>query len=86
LRLLGRAKQIVKKRQLLIRSERLPKLYSKVVTRDRGIVGKVTDIIGPVMDPHVVVTLTEEAKKDEEKIIGEELFELEEGNKWRRRR
>jgi rRNA processing protein Gar1 len=61
--------------QLLIRSLDLPNLYSTITTKDNLVVGKVNDIIGPKMDPHILVKMSETVKKNPKLIIGKELFE-----------
>jgi rRNA processing protein Gar1 len=61
--------------QFLIKSKNIPKLYSNIVTRDKRLVGKVNDIIGPVMDPHILVKPSKEIAKNPESIKGKELFE-----------
>jgi rRNA processing protein Gar1 len=61
--------------QFLIRSKYLPKLYSNVVTKNKRVVGKVNDIIGPVMDPHILVKPSRDVVKNPELIKGQELFE-----------
>jgi RNA-binding protein len=73
---LGELSFITKSRHILIRTKQLPDIYSFIATKDKRKVGKVSDIIGPVMDPHVVVRPTEEVLKNPDIIKGKELFEL----------
>lgn len=73
---LGNQSQITKTRHLLIRSRTLPEIYSAIVTEDRRKVGQVMDIIGPVMDPHILVKPTPQVLKNPELVEGKELFEM----------
>lgn len=73
---LGKLNFFTKTGQLIIRSRELPNIYSNIGTSDNKIVGKVNDIIGPIMDPHIVVKPTKEVLKNPELIKEKELFEL----------
>lgn len=73
---LGQLNFFTKTGQLLVRSRELPNMYSNIGTYDKKIVGKVNDIIGPIMDPHIVVKPTKEVLKNPELVRERELFEL----------
>ncbi len=73
---LGKLNFFTKTGQLIIRSRELPNIYSNIGTSDRKIIGKVNDIIGPIMDPHIVVKPTREVLKNPDILKGQELFEL----------
>ncbi len=80
---LGSLSIITKNGNLLIRTRELPNLYSTVVTSDKENVGKIIDIIGPIMDPHVVVKPNRQILEKSDVIKGKELFEM---KKQRRKR
>ncbi len=73
---LGRVSSIEKTGSMLIRTKRLPELYSQVVTDNKKVVGTVSDIIGPVMDPYVVVKVRKDILQNPSKFKDKELFEL----------
>jgi rRNA processing protein Gar1 len=51
-------------------------MYSNIGTSDKKIIGKVNDIIGPIMDPHIVVRPTKEVLNNPSLVREKELFEL----------
>jgi rRNA processing protein Gar1 len=61
---------------LLIRSKELPNMYSNIGTKDKKIIGKVNDIIGPIMDSHIVVRPTKNVLDNPGLVRERELFEL----------
>ena len=87
---LGNLSFTTKAGYVLIRSKNIPEIYSKVVTKDMVVVGKVADVIGPIMDPHIVVKPLGETVKNPEIIKGKELFELPPNKardrRWKKRR
>ncbi len=62
--------------KILIRSKKIPELYSNIATGEKTIIGKVNDVIGPVMNPHILVKLTGSAMKNPGLIHGQELYSL----------
>ena len=81
---LGQMNFFTKTGQLLIRSRELPNMYSNIGTKEGKILGKVNDIIGPIMNPHIVVKPTRELLKNPDILKGQELFELPK-NKFKKR-
>ncbi len=75
MRSLGTLNLKTKTGSILIRTKELPQIYSNISTKDGNVVGKVSDIIGPIMDPHVVVKPNKAGAKNLDKIMGQELFE-----------
>jgi rRNA processing protein Gar1 len=92
LRSLGNISFFTNGGQLLIRSKAIPRIYSNISTNDGKAVGKVADIIGPVMNPHIVVRPTPEISQNHALVKGRELFEQQasvkrKGDKrWKKRR
>ena len=78
---LGQLNFFTKGGQLLVRSMEIPNMYSNIVTIDRKLVGKVNDIIGPIMDPHIVLRPTKEVLDNSDLVRGQELFELPKKNR-----
>lgn len=75
----------------LIRTKNLPAIYSRIITKDNKIVGTVQDIIGPIMDPHIVLKPTRESSKDPQSFLGKPLFEAppkrrKREKKWKKKR
>lgn len=88
---LGKSFTIIKTGAILIRSKTIPKLYSSVATEDRKVVGKINDIIGPIMDPYIVVKPSPSVLKNPNLIEGRELYEMPKAGKkrdkkWTKRR
>jgi rRNA processing protein Gar1 len=59
-------------------------MYSNIGTKDKKILGKVNDIIGPIMDPHIVVKPTKEVLESPDLVKEKELFELPKKNRNKR--
>ncbi len=81
---LGQLNFFTKTGQLLIRSKEIPNMYSNIGTKDKKIVGKVNDIIGPIMDAHIVVKPTKEVLANPDLVKKKELFELPKKNRNKR--
>jgi rRNA processing protein Gar1 len=77
---------------ILIRSKNIPSLYSTVKTREEQVVGKVNDVIGPIMDPHILVRPAKDFSKKLETIGGKELFAISQSRvkkrdrKWKKKK
>ena len=56
---------------LLLRGNKIPSLYSWVVTKDLKKVGKVQDVIGPVSKPYIVIKPTKTKLTIKESILYE---------------
>ena len=61
---LGRVRALTPSKNLVVKSEKVPKIGAEVVDENLKVVGKVFDIIGPVSAPYAVVkpTVSEPAK------------------------
>ena len=61
---LGRVRALTPSKNLVVKTEKAPKIGSEVVDENLNVVGKVFDIIGPVSAPYAVVksTIREPAK------------------------
>jgi rRNA processing protein Gar1 len=61
---LGRVRALTPSKNMIIKTEKAPKIGSEVVDENLSVVGKVFDIIGPVSAPYAVVkpTVREPAK------------------------
>ena len=61
---LGRVRALTPSKNMIVKTEKAPKIGSEVVDENLNIVGKVFDIIGPVSAPYAVVkpTVREPAK------------------------
>ncbi len=61
---LGRVRALTPSKNMIVKTEKAPKIGSEVVDESLNVVGKVFDIIGPVSAPYAVVkpTVREPAK------------------------
>ena len=61
---LGRVRALTPSKNMVVKTEKAPKIGSEVVDESLNVVGKVFDIIGPVSAPYAVVkpTVREPAK------------------------
>jgi len=55
---LGRVRALTPSKNIIIKTEKSPKIGSEVVDENLRVVGRVFDIIGPVSSPYVVVKPT----------------------------
>ena len=60
----GRVRALTPSKNIIVKTEKAPKIGSEVVDENLKVVGKVFDIIGPVSTPYAVVkpTVSEPAK------------------------
>jgi len=60
----GRVRALTPSKNMVVKTEKAPKIGSEVVDENLNVVGKVFDIIGPVSAPYAVVkpTVREPAK------------------------
>jgi RNA-binding protein len=70
---LGRVINVTPSQNLVIKTEKAPKIGSSVVDENLKPVGKVFDIIGPVSSPYAVV---KPAVKEPEKLANKQLYLL----------
>ncbi len=61
---LGRVRALTPSKNMIVKTEKAPKIGSEVIDENLNVVGKVFDIIGPVSTPYAVVkpTVREPAK------------------------
>ena len=61
---LGRVRALTPSKNIIVKTEKAPKIGSEVVDENLKVVGKVFDIIGPVSAPYAVVkpTISEPVK------------------------
>ncbi len=61
---LGRVRALTPSKNMIVKTEKAPKIGSEVIDESLNVVGKVFDIIGPVSAPYAVVkpTFREPAK------------------------
>ena len=55
---LGRVSNVTPSRNIIVKTEKPPKIGSEVVDENLKVIGKVFDIIGPVSAPYAVVRPT----------------------------
>jgi RNA-binding protein len=70
---LGRVLNLTPSQNLVVKTDKPPKIGSAVVDENLKIVGKVFDIIGPVSSPYAVVKPT---VKEPEKLSNKQLYLL----------
>lgn len=70
---LGRVINLTPSRNLVVKTEKAPKIGSAVVDESLKTIGKVFDVIGPVTSPYAVVR---PAVKEPEKLAGKQLYLL----------
>ena len=61
---LGRVRALTPSKNMIVKTEKAPKIGSQVVDENLNVIGRVFDIIGPVSAPYAVVkpTIREPAK------------------------
>ena len=70
---LGRVINVTPSQNLVVKTEKAPKIGSFVVDESLKTVGKVFDVIGPVTSPYAVVTPT---VRESEKLTNKQLYLL----------
>ena len=70
---LGRVINLTPSQNLVVKTEKAPKIGSAVVDESLKTIGKVFDVIGPVTSPYAVVR---PAVKEPEKLAGKQLYLL----------
>ena len=68
---LGRILNVTPSQNIVVKTEKTPKIGSTVIDENLKVVGKVFDIIGPVSSPYAVVKPT---IKETEKLISKQLY------------
>ena len=83
---LGRVLNVTPSQNIVVKTEKTPKIGSVVIDENLKIVGKIFDIIGPVSSPYVVVR---PAIREPEKLTDKQLYlllskkERSKENEWR---
>ncbi|MCJ7560797.1 Gar1/Naf1 family protein [Candidatus Bathyarchaeota archaeon] len=83
---LGRVLNVTPSQNIVVKTEKTPKIGSVVIDENLKIVGKIFDIIGPVSSPYVVVR---PAIREPEKLTNKQLYlllskkERSKENEWR---
>jgi len=68
---LGRVLNVTPSNNIIIRSNKIPKIGADVVDEKLKVIGRTFDIIGPISSPYIVVKpLIKETKK----IVGEKVY------------
>lgn len=70
---LGKIINLTPSRNLIVRTEKTPKIGSSVVDQNLRVVGTVFDIIGPVSAPYAVI---KPSLKEPEKLLNQQLYML----------
>ena len=68
---LGRVLNVTPSQNIVVKTEKTPKIGSAVIDESLKVVGKVFDIIGPVSSPYAIVKPT---TKEAEKLINKQLY------------
>jgi RNA-binding protein len=68
---LGRVINVTPSQNLVVKTEKAPKIGSAVVDEDLKTIGKVFDVIGPVPSPYAVVR---PVVKEPEKLVNKQLY------------
>jgi RNA-binding protein len=70
---LGRVLNVTPSQNLVVKTERTPKIGLTVVDENLKVIGKIFDIIGPVSSPYAVI---KPAVKEPERIANKQLYIL----------
>jgi rRNA processing protein Gar1 len=70
---LGRVRALTPSKNMIVKTEKAPKLGSEVVDENLTVIGKVFDIIGPVSAPYAVVKPT---VRESAKIVNKQVYLL----------
>jgi RNA-binding protein len=68
---LGRILNVTPSQNIVVKTEKTPKVGSTVIDENLKVVGRVFDIIGPVSSPYAIVKPT---IKETEKLINKQLY------------
>ena len=68
---LGRILNVTPSQNIVVKTEKTPKIGSAVIDENLKVIGKVFDIIGPVSSPYAIVKPTIE---ETEKLINKQLY------------
>lgn len=68
---LGKVMSVTPSRNLVVKTEKAPKIGSAVVDENLKVIGKVFDVIGPVSSPYAVIRPT---IKEPERLSNKQLY------------
>lgn len=77
--LLGRLSHIAKSGNLVLRSKRIPSIYSFVVDKNSTRIGQIRDVIGPASKPYILVK--PQKKFTEKEIAALDFYEIQKRRK-----
>jgi RNA-binding protein len=70
---LGRVLNVTPSQNIVVKTEKTPKIGSTVVDEDLKVVGRIFDVIGPVSSPYAVI---KPAIKEPERVANRQLYML----------
>ena len=76
---LGKVSNVTPSRNVIVKTEKPPKIGTEVVDENLNVVGKVFDIIGPVSAPYAVVKST---VRESAKLLNKPVYLLLSKTKW----
>jgi RNA-binding protein len=79
---LGKALHVTPSQNIVVKTDKTPKIGSAVVDENLKVVGKIFDVIGPVPSPYAVV---KPAVKEPEKLTNKQLYLLLSKKEWSKR-
>jgi RNA-binding protein len=79
---LGKVLNVTPSQNIIIKSDKPPKIGIDVVDEGLKVVGKTFDIIGPISSPYIIV---KPKIKDPKRLVGKKLYMLFSRNKRRKR-
>jgi RNA-binding protein len=68
---LGKVLNLTPAQNIIVKTERVPKMGAPVIDENLKVVGKVFDVIGPVSAPYAVI---KPSVRDPEKLISRQLY------------
>ena len=79
---LGKALKVTPSQNIVVKTDKTPKIGSAVVDENLKVVGKIFDVIGPVPSPYAVI---KPAIKEPEKLTNKQLYLLLSKKEWSKR-
>jgi RNA-binding protein len=76
---LGRVRALTPSKNMIVKTEKAPRIGSEIVDENLNVVGKVFDIIGPVSAPYAVVKPT---VREPAKLVNKPVYLLLSKTKW----
>jgi rRNA processing protein Gar1 len=72
MRPLGKAVNLARRGQVLVRGQGKPRIGERVVDARGREVGRIADLVGPVREPYVIVAMSPRA--DPRRVVGQDLY------------